>query len=489
MFQKEMPMKHKLRLAFIFILLLVFVSGQNVNSFAETPKFSRETRKYILHQSPIIALKNVNVIDGSGSPAQPDQTVLIRNGRIAQIGDASSIQIPEEAEILDMTGKSVLPGFIMLHEHMFYPSGRSYYNQQPYTFPRLYLAGGVTTMRTAGSMQPYSDINIKKAIETGQIPGPTMFVTSPYFNNPGLPLFAVKGLKGPEDAREMVAYWDKEGVDDFKAYMHISQKNLKVVIEEAHKRGKKVTGHLGAVTYREAADLGIDNLEHGFFVSTDFVPDKVKDKNPNALAQRKSLIDLDPNGLEAQALIEHLVDKGVAITSTLVVMETFVPGRPRISDEALEALLPETRDQYLRIWSRIATSKDTSMSTIFKNDMEMEKLFFKAGGLLIVGTDPTGYGGVIAGYANSGAIELLVEAGLTPLEAIQVATLNGAKYLDIEDALGTIEAGKIADLIVIKGNPVSRIQAIRNVEIVFKDGIGYDSAKLFESAKGLVGLR
>jgi len=473
----------------LIILVSIFLLVQVAELSADTPKFSRETKRYILHHTPIIALKDVNVIKGDGSPAQPDQTVLIKNGRIAQIGDSSSLQIPEEAEILDLAGKSLLPGFIMFHEHMFYPSGRGYYNQQPYTFPRLYLAGGVTTMRTAGSMEPYSDLNIKIAIEKGQIPGPKMHVTSPYFNNPGLPLFAVKGLKGPEDARAMVAYWDREGVDDFKAYMNISEENLKVVIEEAHKRGKKVTGHLGAVTYREAADLGIDNLEHGFFVSTDFVPDKAKDKNPSVMAQRKSLIELDPNGPEVQSLIEHLVDKGVAITSTLIVMETFVAGRPRISDAALEALLPETRDQYLRTWSLIATSKDTSMSTIFKNNMEMEKLFFKAGGLLIAGTDPTGYGGVIAGYANSGAIELLVEAGLTPLEAIQVATSNGAKYLEIEDEVGTIESGKIADLVVVKGNPASRIQAIRDVEIVFKDGIGYDSAKLFASAKGLVGLR
>ena len=482
-------MKRNIFRSLIFFLLIIFILAPNAQFFAETPNFSRETQKYILHQSPIIALKNVNVIDGKGSPARPDQTVLIHDGRVAQIGDASSVQIPEDANVLDLTGKSLLPGFIMFHEHMFYPSGRGFYNQQSFSFPRLYLAGGVTTMRTAGCVDPYADLNIKQAIHTGQIPGPKMEVTSPYFNNPGLPLYSVKGLKGPEDARAMVAYWDSEGVDDFKAYAQISQANLKVVIEEAHKRGKKVTGHLGAVTYREAADLGIDNLEHGFFVSTDFVPDKVKDKNPSSIAQRNSLIKLDPNDPEAQSLIKHLIDKGVAITSTLVVMETFVPGHPRISDEALEALLPETRDLYFRTWSRIATSKDSSMSTIFKNNMEMEKMFFKAGGLLIVGTDPTGYGGVIAGYANSRAIELLVEAGLTPLEAIQVATLNGAKYLEIEDELGTIEAGKIADLVIVKGNPASRIQALRNVEIVFKDGIGYDSAKLFASVKGMVGLR
>jgi imidazolonepropionase-like amidohydrolase len=119
----------------------------------------------------------------------------------------------------------------------------------------------------------------------------------------------------------------------------------------------------------------------------------------------------------------------------------------------------------------------------------MEKMFFKAGGLLLVGTDPTGYGGVVAGYANFRALELLVEAGLTPLEAIQVATLNGAKYLEKEDELGTIEVGKTADLVVVSGDPSSKIRDVRRVQIVFKDGIGYDSKKLFDSVKGTVGYR
>jgi enamidase len=161
-------MKRQIFHTLIFILLLIILFGQSDECFAETPKFSRETLRYILHRSPIIALKNVNIIDGTGSPAQPDQTVLIQDGRITHIGDASSIQTPEDAEVLDLTGKSLLPGFIMFHEHMFYPSGRGTYNQLSYTFPSLYLAGGVTSIRTAGSMQPYSDLNIKKAIEKGK---------------------------------------------------------------------------------------------------------------------------------------------------------------------------------------------------------------------------------------------------------------------------------------------------------------------------------
>jgi enamidase len=314
-------------------------------------------------------------------------------------------------------------------------------------------------------------------------------VTSPFLNGPGLSLLQVHALEGPDDARAMVAYWDAEGVDSFKVYAQISREELKAVVEEAHERGKKVTGHLGAVTYREAAELGIDNLEHGFMAASDFVADKIPDKNPGSRVQRESLLKLDLEGSDFQSLIGFLIEQNVALTSTLTVFEALTPGRPRLPDAALDALLPQARDSYLRSWSRIANSKDSPWSALFKKAIAMEKMFFEKGGLLLVGTDPTGYGGVIAGYSNLRAIELLVEAGFSPLEAIKAATLNGAVYLEKEDELGTVEVGKIADLVVIGGDPLSDIRDIRNVEFVFKDGIGYDSPKLFGSVKGIVGLR
>jgi imidazolonepropionase-like amidohydrolase len=470
----------------IRILFFVFIS---VTLFAQGVRFSRETRSFILHKSPVIALKNVRIIKGDGSPAVPGQTVILKGGKIAAMGDVDTTQIPEDAETIDLTGKSLLPGFIMFHEHLWYPAGRQY-NAQVISFTRLYLASGVTTMRTAGSIEPYTDLNLRDAIKAGRLPGPKIRVTSPFFNGPGMDSFyQLKALKGPDDARRMVAYWDAEGVDDFKVYALISREDMKAVIDEVHKRGKKVTGHIGAVTYREAADLGIDCLEHGFFMATDFVKNKVPDKNPPASIARKSLAELDPDGPEATDLIQHLIDKGVAIDSTLVVLETFLPGRPPVPDAALDAMATETRDLYLRTWARIATAQDSVWPGLFKNGMALEKRFFDAGGLLLVGTDPTGYGGIVAGYANFRAIELLVEAGLSPLEAIQVATANGAKYLEIEDILGTVEVGKIADLVVCDGDPSNKIKDIYKVEIVFKDGIGYDSKKLFDSIKGMVGLR
>jgi enamidase len=476
----------KKKIFFWCVLCVFLLSGEQ---YSQNARLSAETRKFIIHQNPLMALTNVRVIDGTGGSPLPDQSVIIKEGRIMDMGDKNKISIPEGAIIIDLQGKSLLPGFIMFHEHLFYPAGGGQYNQQLSSFPKLYLAGGVTTIRTAGSLETYTDLSLKQAINTGRLPGPKMHVTSPYFNGPGLGLLQEKALEGSEHARKMVEYWDYEGVDDFKVYAQISRELMKVVVDEVHKRGKKVTGHLGAVTYREAADLGIDNLEHGFFVSTDFVPDKVLDKNPSGRAQRESLLKLDPEGPEATSLIQHLVKKGVAITSTLTVFEAMTPGRPPLSNAALDAMLPEARDRFLRTWSRMASRPNSSMLDLLKKGMELEKNFFDAGGLLIVGTDPTGNGGVVAGYANIRAIELLVEAGLSPLEAIQVATLNGARYLEKEEDLGTIEIGKIADLVVVDGDPASKILDIRKIEIVFKDGIGYDSKKLFDSVKGTVGLR
>lgn len=480
--EKEKSMKNKIIRTLLYFFMSIMLLAQNV-------KYSSETRRYILYQAPVIALTNAEVINGSGSHGRSNQTVIIREGRIANIGDSDKIQIPDGAQHVDLTGKTLLPGFIMFHEHLFYPAGGGQFNQQSASFPKLYLAGGVTTIRTAGSIEPFTDLNIKKAINAGQIPGPKMDVTSPFFNGPGLPLLQLKSLKGPEDAKRMVAYWAHEGVDSFKVYAQISRDELKAVLEEAHKISKKVTGHLGAVTYREAADLGIDNIEHGFFASSDFVHDKMEDKNPNSRAQRISLMELDPDGPEAKSLIQHLIQKGVALTSTLTVFEALTPGRPPLSNDVLDTLLPEARDRFLRTWSRIANNPNSNWPVLFKKGMDLEKNFFEAGGLLLVGTDPTGNGGVVAGYSNLRAIELLVEAGLSPLEAIQVATLNGAKYLEVEDSLGTIDIGKIADLVVINGDPASKIQDIWKIEIVFKDGIGYDSQKLFASVRGTVGLR
>jgi enamidase len=444
--------------------------------------------QFVAVSDSVVALTNVRVIDGTGAPARAGQTIVLKGGMIQSVGDAASAKIPPGARPIDLAGRTVMPGYVMLHEHLFYPAGGAIYNEQGYSFPRLYLAGGVTTMRTAGNMAGYADLNIRKAIDAGTMLGPAIDVTAPYLEGPGLPIPQVKALRDEADARTMVNYWADEGATSFKAYMHITRAELGAAAQEAHKRGLKITGHLCSVTFREAAALGIDDLEHGFVVASDFVPDKKPDECPAGNAVQRSIAALDVNGAGARDLIAELVRRRVAITSTLTIFETFVSSQPSAPARALDAMLPEARRQYEQTRAALAKSADTTWRILLGKEMQLEKMFADAGGLLVVGTDPTGFGGVVAGYSNQRALELLVQAGFTPLEAVKIATLNGARYLGRDSKIGTIAAGKQADLIVVRGDPSARIEDVENVEIVFKQGVGYDSAKIFESVKGQVGL-
>ena len=454
---------------------------------AQRPTLSVGARAYVSVDTPVVALTHARVIDGTGAPARDDQTLIIRDGAIAALGDTRSVTVPAGAQVIDLSGKSVIPGLVMVHEHLFYPTGPGVYPYLAESFTRLYLAGGVTSMRTGGNMNGFGDFGIKRDIDAGRKPGPWLDATAPYLEGPGLGLDQVHELTSADDARRMVNFWADAGATSFKAYMHITRAELGAAIEEAHKRGLKVTGHLCSVTYREAAGLGIDNLEHGFFVATDFVADKKPDECPRqGAAGQAALMTLDPNSDAVRSLMAELVRRHVAVTSTLTVFETFVPGRPL--PPGLDVLEPQLRSQFEQGHATIAKVATSPYTTLYPKVAAMELAFVRAGGMLVVGTDPTGYGGVIPGYSNQRALELLVESGFTPVEAIRIGTLNGATYLGRANRVGSIALGKQADLVVIAGDPSARIGDVRNVQLVFKQGVGYDPAKLIESVRGKVGL-
>ena len=394
--------------------------------------------------------------------------------------------MPTGVQSIDLTGKSVIPGLVMVHEHLYYPNGGGWYGNYDESFTRLYLAGGVTSMRTAGNVNGYTDIAIKQQIDAGRKPGPWIDATAPYLQGPGGVAGQMYLLKNADDTRRFVNFWADAGATSFKAYMDITRDELRAAIEEAHKRGLKITGHLCSVTFREAAELGIDNLEHSFFVATDFAANKQPDLCPGQTVGMQSIAALDTAAAPFRDLVKLLIQKHVALTSTLTVFETFTPGRPM--PRGLDVLVPPLKEQFERNFARTAANTTSLYSSLYPKVAAMEVAFVRAGGTLLAGTDPTGGGGVIPGYSNQRAVELLVEAGLTPLEAIRVCTLNGATYLGISDRVGTIAVGKQADLVVVGGDPSVRIGDIRNVEIVFKKGVGFDPAKLIESVRGRVGV-
>ena len=469
-----------------FVSLLLLCSA----ALAQTP--AQDAKAYVKYDQPLIVLNHVRVIDGTGSAAKDDQMLVIAGGRIQSISAASE-NPPQTAQVLDLTGHSVIPGLVGMHDHLYYPApGRNVamYPEHAWSFPRLYLAGGVTTIRTTGSVEPYTDLQLKKAIDSGKIPGPKMYVTGPYLEGKGAYTPQMHELQDADDSRRTVNYWIEEGVTNFKAYMNITHDELRAAVEEAHQHKLKVTGHLCSIGFREAAAIGIDDLEHGIVVDSEFASSKQPDKCPPQKDIRDTLGKLDISGDQVQSMIKDLVSHHVAMTSTLPVFEGFVPNRPPLRQANLDAMLPEAREQYLA--TRDTMAKNAAQSpwpALFQKEMQFELAFAKAGGLLLAGLDPTGNGAVVAGYGDQREVELLVEAGFTSLEAIRIATYNGAQYLGELDRIGTLAPGKQADIVLVKGDPSTRISDVENVEIVFKDGIGYDPAKLVKDANGFVGLK
>ncbi len=444
---------------------------------------------YVAIHAPVVALTHVQVIDGTGAEPRQDQTIIIESGRIAAMGPADETPVPDDAELLDLSGHTVIPGIVGLHDHTFYTT-RARRAQLNFSAPRLYLASGVTTIRTTGSYCPYCELNLHHQIEAREAPGPRIFVTGPYLTGTG-GADNMSWVGSPEEARRIVDYWADEGVRWFKAYTRIRREDLGAVIDQAHKRGLKVTGHLCSVSFREAVDLGIDNLEHGYFTNSDWTPGKEPDQCPQNMTENNARLDVTSD--DVRATIRAMVDHHVAMTSTVAIYELIVPNRPAEIDPRIQrALAPEAYEDYVATRDDIARVADSAGSVwpdLFRKAQAFERAFYEAGGLLAAGVDPTGIGGALPGFGDQRNYELLLEAGFSPAEAIQVMTLNGAKVLGDHGEYGSLEAGKLAELVVIEGDPVADPPAIREVRYVFRDGLGYDSEKLLASVEGVVGRR
>jgi imidazolonepropionase-like amidohydrolase len=450
---------------------------------AQGRELAAPLRPYVTVNEPVVALTNVRVIDGTGAPAKMGQTVVIQGEKITAVGPATSVKVPAGTRTIDLAGKTLIPGIIGLHDHMYY-SGMRFMGQ---SYPRLFLSAGVTTIRTTGSVDAYQELNLKRLSDSLKIVAPTIVVTGPYLQGAGSGFVTMPALSGPESARRMVKYWADEGVTWFKAYTNITRADLGAAIDEAHKHGVKVTAHLCSVGFREAIALGIDALEHGMLTNTEWYAGKKPDQCPQA-STGDIYGSLDINSPEVQQTIQEMVKKKVALTSTLDVFELSSPSRIPYDQRVIDALYPDLAKQMQKFYDSGKTAKDSVEIAAFKKSMAFERAFVKAGGLLGAGSDPCCLSS-IAGYGDQRNFELLVEAGFTPEQAIQVMTSNGAKILGFDKWVGTIAPGMQADLVVINGDPTQAGANIQAVETVFRRGLGYDAAKLKESIKGLVGLR
>ncbi|HXB27273.1 MAG TPA: amidohydrolase family protein [Gemmatimonadaceae bacterium] len=441
--------------------------------------------QFVSIDTATVALTHARVIDGTGTSPRSDVTIVFDHGKIKTVDHAAAI--PAGALVIDLTGKTVIPGIVGLHDHMYYGSSVTGSRSMLSSYPKLFLASGVTTIRTTGSIDPYQELNLRHAIETGKTVGPLIFPTGPYLQGPGVGPTWMHQLGTPEDARRLVRYWSEEGVPWFKAYTQISRDELGAAIDEAHKHGMKVTAHLCSVGFREAVDLGIDNLEHGLLTDTEFWPGKQPDVCPMP-GDSAQYDNLDIDGADVQRTIHAMVQHHVAMTSTLAVFELSSPSRIPLDPRVYDALAPQI-GAAVRTWYDSSQKKsDTAERVALKKAMAFERSFVRAGGLLGAGSDPCCLT-EIAGYGDQRNFELLSEAGFSPEQAVQIMTLNGARILGISDRVGSIVPGKQADLVVLDGDPSTNASDIRKVAMVFRNGVGYNVPALTAAVHGLVGLR
>jgi imidazolonepropionase-like amidohydrolase len=478
------PAWRSLLLFLAALLLPLAAPAQRAASFHERVK------KFVAHDAPSIRIDNVRVVDGTGAPAREGQSILVRDGRIARLGSAEALDGEPAATVIDGRGRTVLPGLVMMHEHLVFldpladaPS----YASEPFASPKLYLAHGATTIRTAGTVSGIEDLRVASQIRDGQFVGPDIRVTAPFLEGPGSFAYQLMPITDPDRARRIVRFWADEGASSFKFYMNVSRDVFKAAVGEAHQRGIQVTGHLCSITFREAAEMGIDNLEHGIAVASDFVKDKEPDRCPPGRKSEEALLAADPGGPEMKAVIDTLVRHHVAVTSTLAVFAAGVVDWFPSQDD-LGLLNAQSQAWALRwLAFRQVPARREALRKLLDAEMRFERAFVSAGGMLLAGTDPTGWGGTLPGRGNHATLRLMVEAGFTPLEAIHFATQNGARFQKIDDRVGTIAEGKQADLVLVDGKPDQDISDLVKVDLVFRDGIAYDAKKLTADVRGKVG--
>lgn len=425
-------------------------------------------------EGQFIALVNGRVIDGTGAPARLDWTVLIQGTRILAAG--TDVEIPDGTHVVDLAGWTLLPGMFDMHGHLFAYNGHNL-NFESSTYPRLYLAGGVTTIFTAGELDPEGAIALRESIDNGQAVGPQILTAGPYFSGGNAASWMLKA-GNPEDMLALYSRWSAR-IDGVKFYTHIPEDQFKVVLDAAHADGLIVTGHLESISGMRAIELGIDGIEHGLFAMSEFFP-----KGASLGTQYCAISKLDVTSAPVVGIVDALVQHGTYLDPTIVVFQPELPDfEPLVKD--WEKYLDESVRNSIRREIRSMVQGEC-LQIALEKQAQFVKAVHDRGGLIVTGTDPV-IPILLPGYSVHRELENLVAAGLSPLEAIQAATLNAATATRLDSQKGSIAAGKIADLVVVDGNPDTDITAIGNTVMVFKNGVPYLPELLRKSVEGLIG--
>ena len=427
----------------------------NAASTIQTPLTAMPNQRLAQNNAGIIILENATVIDGTGDLSKPNTTIVINGSRIADLSNNATVNpdLPFAAKIvINLTGKYIIPGLFDMHAHVGNVLKNSYNQSESEDMLSMLLAYGITTIRNTGGPTEQS-VALKKNISEGKIMGPQIFTAGQLLNTLQIPVpFVEKQVVTEQDVRQEVRNQIEAGVDYVKLYVGLTPKLAQAAIREAHSNGTKVIGHLYLTSWTDAANLGvgdnktavnhIDALTHGVPVSPFLLSkenrQKFLDSGDHPFNHFLWLDLVDLNGPEINEMIKAIASNSIPVDPTLDIYEAMIKGEP----------------QYQYLWPKV---------------LQLTKMMYDNGVPILSGTDIPNFD-LVPGASLHHELELLVEAGIPPLEVIKIATRNGAQALGIEEEVGTIESGKQADMIILSDNPVDDISNTKKIEAVINNG-------------------
>lgn len=410
-----------------------------------------------------LVLVGGTLIDGTGSAALPDSAVVIKKGRIVAAGPRSAVKIPKNATVVDEHGKTILPGLWDMHAHF-----------EQVEWGPIYLAAGVTTVRDCGNEFEFLTA-VRDAVARGRGLGPRLLAAG-VVDGTGPLAIGVERVDTPEQAKMWTDRYHAAGFQQMKIYSSVKLEELKAVAQEAHRLGMTVTGHVpeGLNAY-QAIEAGQDQINHITYIADIMRARLPSDaKRPDRL---KAVADIDLNSPQAQKAISFLKAHNTVVDPTIALYESFTAttAKPPASFEpGVTKIAPELAEQITDVGP--PTPQSGLMEKVFQKEITIIGALHRAGIPIVAGTDQT-----VPGHSLHREIELYVQAGFTPMEAIQAATIVPARAMGLDKELGTVQAGKRADLIVVNGNPLQDIHNTRNVEYVITNGTMYNAAELWRS--------
>ncbi|MGI8745515.1 MAG: amidohydrolase family protein [Bryobacteraceae bacterium] len=437
---------------------------------------SAQTKRIRPPSEPLL-IKCKLLINPADGTTIPDAAIQVNNGKILRAGRAADFPALPGYRAIDFSTKYIIPGLVDLHAHMY--GGVQFRSTTNENGPILLLAAGVTTACGPGSMDPGGDLAMRNRIDSGFWIGPRYFLAGEYLEMDPVTVRWMNPLFTPEEARLKIDHWATEGISAIKLYARMNGEIMRVAVDHAHEHGLRVMAHVGATTYKDAIEMGVDELFHGVLALPDAYP---PDLDPKDTARREQITEsLDFSQPKFQEIFRLAAERKVVLTPTAVVREPLLMDKQHMQEQK-RFFAPST-------WERILKVADQPVSPAVTTIMDKQRQFinaaYKAGCMLGTGTDYVVWR-LLHGYSLWREMDIFAEAGLPPMAILKAATFNGAYAIGRTDQLGSVDAGKLADFVVLDANPLDNIGNVRSVHRVVKNGIIYDPEELRKMVDGKI---